>query len=144
MDHFIDALDFSKRVDRGDFIEWAEVHGNYYGTSRGIVDTAFTSRGIAVFDIDVQGAENVRRRIPESLAVFILPPDEHELLKRLRSRGREDEEAIQRRFAESKREIARAQAGSTFDAFVVNDTLPHAIEQVAAIVSARLPAARRA
>jgi len=76
--------------------------------------------------------------------VFILPPDEHELLKRLRSRGREDEEAIQRRFAESKREIARAQAGSTFDAFVVNDTLPHAIEQVAAIVSARLPATRRA
>ena len=61
-----------------------------------------------VLDIDVQGAENVRRRIPESLAVFILPPDEHELLKRLRSRGREDEEAIQRRFAESKREIARA------------------------------------
>ena len=99
---------------------------------------------LVVLDIDVQGAENVRRRIPESLAVFILPPDEHELLKRLRSRGREDEEAIQRRFAESKREIARAQAGSTFDAFVVNDTLPHAIEQVAAIVSARLPAARRA
>ena len=142
---FLDEATFQRWIDEDRFLEHAQVFGrSWYGTPEAPVRAELAKGQLVVLDIDVQGAENVRRRLPESLAVFILPPDEHELLKRLRSRGREDEEAIQRRFAESKREIARAQAGSTFDAFVVNDTLPHAIEQVAAIVSARLPAARRA
>jgi len=80
----------------------------------------------------------VRKRIPEALAIFVLPPNEQELLKRLRARGREDEAAIERRFAESKLEIARAMQGQTFDAFVVNDTLPRATDEVSAIVAARL------
>jgi guanylate kinase len=141
---FLDESTFQRWIDEDRFLEHAQVFGrSWYGTPEAPVRAELAKGQLVVLDIDVQGAENVRRRLPESLAVFVLPPDEHELLKRLRSRGREDEEAIQRRFAESKREIARAQAGSTFDAFVVNDTLPHAIEQVAAIVSARLPAARR-
>jgi ribose 1,5-bisphosphokinase PhnN len=93
---------------------------------------------LVVLDIDVQGADNVRKRIPEALAIFVLPPNEQELLKRLRARGREDEAAIERRFAESKLEIARATQGHTFDAFVVNDTLPRATDEVSAIVAARL------
>jgi guanylate kinase len=76
--------------------------------------------------------------MPGMLGVFILPPDEAELLRRLRARGREDEAAIQRRFAESRSEIARAKAGSTFDAFVINDDLAHCTEAVASIVRARL------
>jgi guanylate kinase len=72
------------------------------------------------------------------LGIFVLPPGEDELLKRLRARGREDEAAIARRFAESKREIERARSGGAFDAFVVNDDLPRAIEEVASIVGARL------
>jgi guanylate kinase len=75
------------------------------------------------------------------LGIFILPPDEGELLRRLRVRGREDETAIQRRFAESRSEIARAKAGTTFDAFVVNDDLMHCTEAVAAIVRSRLSVA---
>ena len=80
--------------------------------------------------------------MPEALGVFMLPPSEEELLKRLRSRGREDAAAIERRFAESKTEIARARAGNTYDAFVVNDTLPQAIDEVAAVVAARLADSR--
>jgi guanylate kinase len=99
---------------------------------------------LVVLDIDVQGAENVRRKVPESLGVFVLPPSEEELLKRLRARGREAESAIARRFAESKKEIARAHEGSTYDAFVVNDTLPRVTDEVAAIVAARLAANRAA
>jgi guanylate kinase len=96
-----------------------------------------------VLDIDVQGAENVRRKVPEALGIFVLPPSEDELLKRLRARGREDAAAIDRRFAESKREIERARGNRTFDAFVVNDTLPQAIEAVASVVASRLAAGRR-
>jgi guanylate kinase len=75
------------------------------------------------------------------LGIFILPPDEDELLRRLRVRGREDEAAIQRRFAESRSEIARAKAATTFDAFVVNDDLAHCTEAVASIVRTRLSVA---
>ena len=94
-----------------------------------------------ILDIDVQGAENVRRAMPGMLGIFILPPDEDELLRRLRVRGREDEGAIQRRFAESRSEITRAKAGTTFDAFVVNDDLARCTEAVASIVRARLSVA---
>ena len=136
---FVDEPTFQRWVDEDRFLEHAQVFGrSWYGTPEGPVRQELAEGHLVVLDIDVQGAENVRRRIPEALMVFVLPPNEQELLKRLRGRGREDEAAIERRFAESKREIERATQGTTFDAFVVNDTLPKAIEDVAAIVAARL------
>jgi guanylate kinase len=91
-----------------------------------------------VLDIDVQGAEVVHARVADMLGIFILPPSEAVLLERLRRRGREDETAIQRRFAESVREMDRARANGVYDAFIVNDDLPGAIEQVVELVGARL------
>ena len=140
---FVDEPTFQRWIDEDRFLEHAQVFGrSWYGTPEEPVRRELAKGQLVVLDIDVQGAENVRRRLPEALMVFILPPNEEELLKRLRGRGREDEAAIERRFAESKREIARATGGRTFDAFVVNDTLPKAIEDVAAIVAARLERAR--
>ena len=140
---FVDQQTFQRWIDEDRFLEHAQVFGrSWYGTPEGPVREALSRGQLVVLDIDVQGAENVRRKMPESLGVFVLPPSEEELLKRLRSRGREDEAAIERRFAESKKEIARAQGGRTYDAFVVNDTLPRVTDEVAAIVAARLAANR--
>ena len=140
---FIDQPTFQRWIDEDRFREHAQVFGrSWYGTPEDPVRAALARGQLVVLDIDVQGAENVRRKMPEALGVFMLPPSEEELLKRLRSRGREDAAAIERRFAESKTEIARARAGNTYDAFVVNDTLPQAIDEVAAIVAARLADSR--
>ena len=138
---FIDEPTFQRWVDEDRFLEHAQVFGrSWYGTPEQPVREQLARGGLVVLDIDVQGAENVRRRIPGALGVFILPPNEDELLKRLRGRGRDDDEAIQRRFAESKREIERARCGNAFDAFVVNDDLGRTIEEVARIVGERLRA----
>jgi guanylate kinase len=132
--HFIDALDFSKRVDRGDFIEWAEVHGNYYGTSRGIVDTAFTSRGIAVFDIDVQGGLKIKSKFPDAVLVFVLPPSMEELERRLRARGTDKDETIHRRLLAARTEIERGL--ESYDYLIVNDELDQAFLELRSIVIA--------
>ncbi len=143
VDYFFVTHDtFQEWIDGGRFLEHAQVFGrDWYGTPRGPVEDQLARGRLAILDIDVQGAENVRRAMPDMLGVFILPPDEHELLRRLRSRGREDEAAIQRRFAESRSEIARAQSGSTFDAFVTNDDLTRCTDAVTALVRQRLSAA---
>lgn len=136
---FVDQATFQKWIDEDRFLEYAQVFGrSWYGTPEGPVREQLANGKLVVLDIDVQGAEEVRRKFPDMLGVFVLPPSEGELLSRLRARGREDEATIERRFAESKLEIARAQAGKTFDTFVVNDTLPRVTEEVAAIVAARL------
>lgn len=136
---FIDCATFQQWIDEGRFLEHAQVFGrDWYGTPRGPVDALLRQGRLVILDIDVQGAESVRRAMPQMLGVFILPPGEDELLRRLRQRGREDAAAIERRFAESTSEIARARAGSTFDAFVVNDDLARCTEAVASIVRSRL------
>ena len=139
---FIDRATFQRWIDEDRFLEHAQVFGrDWYGTPRDAVQRQLDGGRLVILDIDVQGAENVRRAMPGMLGIFILPPDEGELLRRLRVRGREDEAAIQRRFAESRSEIARAKAGTTFDAFVVNDDLARCTEAVASIVRARLSVA---
>jgi len=136
---FIDEPTFQRWIAEDRFLEHAQVFGGHrYGTPEQPVRDELAKGRLIVLDIDVQGAENVRRRIPGMLGIFVLPPSEDELLKRLRARGREDEAAIARRFAESKREIERARVGGAFDAFVVNDDLPRATEEVASIVASRL------
>jgi guanylate kinase len=139
---FVDRATFQRWIDEDRFLEHAQVFGrDWYGTPRDAVQRQLDDGRLVILDIDVQGAENVRRAMPGMLGVFILPPGEDELLRRLRARGREDESAIQRRFAESRSEIARAKAGQTFDAFVVNDDLVRCTEAVAAIVRTRLSVA---
>ena len=91
-----------------------------------------------VLDIDVQGAIQVRRSMPSSFGVFIMPPDEDTLLERLRARGREDEATIERRFAEARSEMATARECGAYDAFIVNDDLDRAVAELVEIIGRRL------
>jgi len=136
---FVSEDAFQRMVREDAFLEHAMVFGrSWYGTPRVPVDEALSRGELVVLDIDVQGAEVVHARVPDMLGIFILPPSEAVLLERLRRRGREEEAAIQRRFAESVREMERARTNGVYDAFVVNDDLPGAIEQVVELVGARL------
>ena len=91
---FIDARTFQGEIDRGAFVEWAEVHGHFYGSSQQVVDKAFEDGGVAVFDIDVQGGAAIKRKYPDAVLVFILPPSMEELERRLRDRKTDSDETI--------------------------------------------------
>lgn len=137
--HFISQDVFQQWVDADRFLEHAQVFGrSWYGSPRAPIDAALAAGRLAILDIDVQGAEQVHVKCPQMYGVFVLPPSEAELLQRLRQRGREDEAAIQRRFAASTCEIARARAGCVFDEFVVNDDLKRASDAICALVAKRM------
>ena len=136
--HFMDEATFQGWVDEGRFLEHAQVFGrSWYGTPREPIDTRIAEGRLVVLDIDVQGAIQVRRAMPEAFGIFILPPDEDTLLERLRRRGREDAATIERRFAEARHEMATARTCGAYDAFVTNDDLHRAIEEIAERVSIR-------
>ena len=137
---FVDEESFKAAVKRGELLEWAEVFGNYYGTPRRPVELAMSQGRLVILEIDVAGAEQVKAAMPETLALFVLPPSEEELLNRLRRRNREGEAVIQRRFSKAKAEIDRAKASGAYDHFIVNDTLEHAIEEAVSVVADRLHA----
>jgi guanylate kinase len=142
--HFVDRRHFCELAARGEFIEWAEVHGNLYGTSQKEIDRARSSAdcGWMIFDIDYQGARQIRAKVHDAIGVFILPPSMSALEHRLRARASDSEEVIQRRFAAAKREIDHY---ALFDYVIVNDDLKTAFEHLAAIVLAeRSRRARRA
>lgn len=129
--NFVDPQRFEKMIDDGAFVEWARVHGHYYGTSVSEVDAARTHSDGIIFDIDFQGARQVRAHFPEAVGVFILPPSLEELEGRLRGRGTEDEATTLHRLANAKREIAHY---GLFDYVVVNDDLDTAAQRMSAIV----------
>jgi len=129
--HFLDEPTFQKWIDEGRFLEHAQVFGrSWYGTPREPIERAIADGRLAVLDIDVQGAVQVRAAMPDAFGIFILPPDEESLLARLRGRGREDEATIERRFAEARHEIETSRTCGAYDAFVVNDDLDRAVEEV--------------
>jgi len=135
---FIEPAQFQRWIDEDRFLEHAQVFGrHWYGTPAEPVDRAVAEGRVAVLDIDVQGAESVRHRRPGAFAIFVLPPSDEELLRRLHARGRDDDAAIARRFAEAQHEMERARIGGTYDAFVVNDDLAATIDEVERLVRAR-------
>jgi guanylate kinase len=137
--HFMDEARFQRLIDEDAFLEYAQVFGSaWYGTLREPVESALGRGEIVYLDIDVQGAIQVRERMgADALLVFIDPPSEDELLRRLRGRARDDEAAIQRRFAEARREIAFAHDCGAYDVFVVNETIDQAVREVAEAVRER-------
>lgn len=136
--HFVDQDTFQHWIDEGRFLEFAKVFGrSWYGTLRDQVEHALGEGKLIVLDIDVQGARDVKHAMPTAFCVFVLPPDEQTLIKRLHARGREDESAIERRFAEAKTEIDFAHGSGVYDAFIVNDDLEIAIDQLCDLVRAR-------
>jgi guanylate kinase len=120
-------------VRSGQFLEWAEVFGNRYGTPLGEVEEARARGADVLVEVDVQGARSVRGRVPDAVLVFLQPPSEQELARRLRARGTEAGQALGRRLAEARRELAEA---SWFDHVVVNDRIEEATEAVLAIIDA--------
>jgi guanylate kinase len=132
--HFVDPTTFKNEITEDAFAEWAEVHGNLYGTSFREIDRCqqLGLRGI-VFDIDYQGARQIKARCPDAVGVFVLPPSMDELKRRLRGRASDDESAIERRFANAKREVEHY---GLFDYLIVNDDLEQAKHRLRSIVLA--------
>ncbi len=130
---FVDRETFEKMVEEGDFLEWAEVYGNLYGTSKSQVLKALNEGKDILLDIDTQGALQVKKNFPEAVLIFILPPSFKELERRLRSRGTDDEETIEKRLRIARKEVERA---PLYDYIVVNDVLENAYEKLRSIVIA--------
>ena len=138
--NFLSRRDFEQRRDAGEFAEWAEVHGNLYGTPLAPVEAMLAEGRDALFDIDVQGAAQLKLNLEAATFVFILPPSMEELERRLRLRGQDDEADIERRLANARRELREA---AWYDALVVNDDLDGAYDRLrAAYMAATLAPAR--
>ncbi len=130
---FLSPEEFTERRQRGDFAEWAEVHGRFYGTLRQEVDRVLDSGRHVLMDIDVQGAAQFAVAFPESVLVFLLPPSAEILRARLAGRMTEDGEALRRRLLSSRIEIETV---GSYEYVIVNDDLDHALHQVSAVIDA--------
>ncbi len=131
--HFIDRAEFELRLAANEFLESAKVFGNYYGTHSGTLDAATKQGKDLVLDIDVQGAAQLKKRIPDAVSIFVLPPSREILEQRLRSRSQDDEVVIRRRLADAAREIRNYRL---YDYVLVNNDLNLAVETLKAIVRA--------
>jgi len=131
--HFVDMQTFEATLERGEFLESAEVHGNRYGTSQKWIDAMRAQQYDILLEIDWQGALQVRRLYPETVTVFILPPSMAELERRLRNRGKDSEQVIQRRLANATEEIGHA---AEFDYVIINNQFGEARQDLAAVVRA--------
>lgn len=130
---FVSREEFAEMVREDDFLEHADVFGNLYGTSRTFLREAERAGHDLLLDIDVQGAEQIKRKIPEAVRIFILPPDRQTLEDRLRNRSLDAEDVIQRRLATATREIENY---ANYDYILVNDRLDESVETLKAILLA--------
>jgi len=117
-------------IDAGKFVEYAEVHGNYYGTSVKSVESVQKQNLICLLDIDIQGAQNVKKSTLDALFLFIAPPSMEQLEKRLRGRKTDSEEAMQRRLANAKGELEYGMQEGNFDTVLVNTNLDEALKEM--------------
>ena len=138
--HFVTMKVFREMVTEGAFLEWAEVHGNCYGTARNSLEQATAAGADILLDIDFQGAEQLRNSGLDGVFIFILPPDMNELRKRLDTRNTDDDQVIERRMKNAADEIAEA---VKFDYLVVNDVLGKAVETILSIMTAETARTKR-
>jgi guanylate kinase len=135
--HFVDRETFEEMIRRGEFLEHANVFGNYYGTARSFLDQARAEGKDLLLDIDVQGAAQVKQRLPDAVSIFILPPSREVLEQRLRNRSQAENigstEIIQRRLEGAAKEIENY---PNYDYILVNDRLEQSIDQLRAIITA--------
>jgi guanylate kinase len=129
--HFVDDAEFDRMVAAGEFLEHATYAGNRYGTPRGPVEERLREGVPTLLEVDLQGARQVRRAMPEAFLVFLAPPSFDELARRLIGRGTEDDERVRRRLDISRIEMA---SEDEFDVTVVNDTIEAAAERVVALI----------
>lgn len=141
--HFVTDEEFERMKAAGEFLETAGIYGKKYGTPRLWVEEQLRRGRLVILEIDVQGAVNVKRQIPEAYALFVLPPGEETLLERLRARKREDEATITRRFSAAREEITHARSCGVYDVFLVNEKLDESIERAAQLVRTERERRRR-
>ncbi len=132
--HFVSDGQFEEMLGRDGFLETAGVYGRRYGTPKEWVRTQLARGRLVILEIDVVGAEKVKGQIPEAFAIFVLPPDEETLLSRLRSRKREDDAQIQKRFARAKEEITHARRSGVYNHFLVNRDLNASLEEAVRLI----------
>ncbi|MDR1709205.1 MAG: guanylate kinase [Candidatus Accumulibacter sp.] len=131
--HFIDAADFLEMRGRGEFLEWAEVHGHFYGTSSRWIEAETAAGRDVLLEIDWQGAQQVRRAFPGAIGVFVLPPSMEALKARLSGRGTDSAATVARRIAAARDEMRHV---DEFDYVIINDSLPAAAGDLVSIVAA--------
>jgi len=131
--HFISRAEFEQRIALGEFLEYAEVFGNYYGTHRGALDQAIAGRQDLVLDIDVQGAAQLKNKLPDAITIFVLAPSREILEQRLRARGEDADAVIARRLRDAAREIRNY---CLYDYVVINNDLNESAQTLAGIVRA--------
>ena len=131
--NFVSREEFERLIDANEFLEYAKVHNNYYGTSRSFVDRERSRGHDVVLEIDVQGAEQVRRSAPDSIGIFILPPSYETLKARLTARETDSEAAIELRLKNAKEEVSRFRE---FDFVIINDDLETAVRNLESVVLA--------
>jgi len=129
--HFVPHHEFEQMIRDDEFLEHANVHGNYYGTARRFLREAEEKRHDLLLDIDVQGAEQMKRKLPEAVSIFVLPPDRKTLEWRLRKRSEDAEDVIHRRLVTASREIENY---DKYDYILINDDLEESIDSLEAIV----------
>jgi len=129
--HFILPAEFNRMIEAGEFLEYANVHGNCYGTARQFLRDAGRNSHDLLLDIDVQGAAQIKRNLTDATSIFVLPPDREKLEWRLRNRGEDPEPVIQRRLIAASREIAEY---DKYDYVLINDMLEESCEKLRAIV----------
>ncbi len=132
--HFVSRAAFEAMIGRDEFFEHAIVHGDLKGTARGPVEKTLATGKDVLLEIDWQGADQVRKKMKDTISIFILPPSRAELERRLRSRASDSEETILRRLADARRDLEHA---GDFDYIVVNDDFESALDEICAIVEHR-------
>ena len=131
---FIDGPEFQRRIDAGEFLEWAEVHGNRYGTSKRWLESRMADGMDVLLEIDWQGAAQVRKQFDNAVSIFILPPSFEELRQRLTRRAEDAPEVIEQRLREARIELAQAK---NFDFIIVNQDFTHALRDLKQVVAAQ-------
>ena len=131
--HFVSRPTFEAMIERGEFLECADVHGNLYGTSQGWIDRQRVRNVDIVLEIDWQGAQQVRKLIPDAIGVFVLPPSMAALRRRLNDRGQDSDAVIERRMQAAQGEIAHL---AEFDYVIINNNFDDAVEDLVSIVRA--------
>lgn len=129
--YFLSRDEFKKAIDNGDFLEWAEFSGNLYGTNKKFVQECLDNDENLLLEIDTQGALQVKDKMDNAVLIFILPPSKEELERRLRGRGTETEESIQKRLKTVESEMENAKA---FHYNVINDDVERAVEEIEGII----------
>jgi guanylate kinase (EC 2.7.4.8) len=132
---FLSKEEFENKISSGEFVEYEEIYGNYYGTLKSEVDRAISENNTIVFDVDVKGALSIKKNYPQAILIFIQPPSVEELRRRLLQRKSETEGQIEKRMARVPMELEKAR---DFDYIVINDDLKKAVSEVIGIINQKL------